>query len=41
MNADDLSERLFELPGFDADTFVDSMSAQESDTFVCWKRQED
>jgi hypothetical protein len=41
MNADDLSERLFELPGFDADTFVDSMSAQESHTFVCWQRQED
>ena len=33
-NADDLSERLFTLDGFDADTFVESMSAQTSDTFV-------
>ena len=41
MNADDLSERLFELPGFDADIFVDSMSAQTSDTFVCWNLVED
>ena len=38
-NADDLSERLFELPGFDADVFVDSMSAQTSDTFICWQRE--
>ena len=38
-NADDLSERLFELEGFDADTFVDSMSAQEEKTFVCWKKE--
>ena len=38
-NADDLSERLFELPGFDADVFVDSMSAQTSDTFTCWQRE--
>ena len=37
-NAGDLSERLFELPDFDAETFVESMSAQSSDTFVCWKR---
>ena len=39
-NADDLSERLFELPGFDADVFVDSMSAQTSKTFTCWQRGE-
>ena len=37
-NADDLSERLFELPGFDADLFVDSMSAVKSQTFVCWRK---
>ena len=36
-NADDLSERLFELEGFDADVFVESMSAQQAQTFVCWK----
>ena len=40
-NADDLSERLFELPDFDADVFVDSMSAQNPDTFVCWNLKED
>ncbi len=39
-NADELSERLFELEGFNADTFVDSMSAQKADTFVCWERIE-
>ena len=39
-NADDLSERLFTLDGFDADTFVESMSAQTSDTFVCWTSNE-
>ena len=38
-NAEELSERLFELPGFDADVFVDSMSAQTSDTFTCWQRE--
>ena len=38
-NAEELSERLFELPGFDADVFVDSMSAQTSDTFNCWQRE--
>lgn len=37
-NADDLSERLFELPEFDADLFVESMSAVKSHTFVCWKK---
>ena len=36
-NADDLSERLFELEGFDAEVFVESMSAQQAQTFVCWK----
>ena len=36
-NADDLSERLFGLPDFDADTFVESMSAQKEHTFLCWK----
>ncbi len=39
-NADELSERLFEMEGFDADTFVDSMSSQEAKTFVCWKKAE-
>lgn len=39
-NADDLSERLFTLDGFDADTFVESMSAQTADTFVCWTLKE-
>lgn len=39
-NAEELSERLFRLPGFDADTFVDSMSSQEQKTFVCWERPE-
>ena len=39
-NADDLSERLFTLDGFDADTFVESMSAQTSDTFLCWTLKE-
>ena len=39
-NADDLSERLFTLDGFDADTFVESMSAQTSDTFVCLTSKE-
>lgn len=39
-NADDLSERLFELPNFDADLFVDSMSAVESKTFVCWRKED-
>ena len=39
-NADDLSERLFTLDGFDADTFVESMAAQTSDTFVCWTSNE-
>lgn len=38
-NVDDLSERLFELPDFDAELFVESMSAIKSHTFVCWKRQ--
>lgn len=38
MNADDLSERLFELKGFNADTFVDSMSAQKPQTFLCWEK---
>jgi hypothetical protein len=38
-NADELSERLFGLEGFDADTFVDSMSAQKAQTFVCWKKE--
>jgi hypothetical protein len=37
-NAEELTERLFELPGFDADAFVESMSAQDAKTFVCWKR---
>jgi len=37
-NADELSERLFALEGFDADVFVDSMSAQTGQTFVCWKK---
>jgi len=37
-NSDELGERLFELPDFDADLFVDSMSAVESKTFVCWRR---
>ncbi len=40
-NADDLSERLFGLPDFDADVFVDSMSSQTADTFVCWNLKED
>ena len=40
-NADELSERLFELPEFDADVFVESMSAQTADTFVCWNRNEE
>ncbi|MFL2483509.1 MAG: hypothetical protein DBX02_02220 [Verrucomicrobia bacterium] len=39
-NADDLGERLFTLEGFDADTFVESMSAQTADTFLCWTLQE-
>ena len=39
MNADELSERLFTLEGFDADTFVDSMSAQKPQTFLCWQRK--
>jgi hypothetical protein len=39
MNVDDLSERLFELEGFDADTFVDSMSAQSAKTFLCWNKK--
>lgn len=39
-NADDLSERLFTLDGFDADTFVTSMSAQSADTFICWTLKE-
>ena len=38
MNVDDLSERLFELDGFDSDTFVESMSAQSAKTFLCWKK---
>lgn len=37
-NAEALTERLFELPDFDADTFVESMSAQAAKTFLCWKR---
>ena len=37
-NADDLSERLFELPEFDAELFVESMSSIKSHTFVCWKK---
>lgn len=37
-NADDLGERLFELPDFDAELFVESMSAVKSQTFVCWKK---
>ena len=40
-NADDLSERLFELPGFDADLFVDSMSETTNKTFVCWRKEEE
>ena len=39
-NADELGERLFGLPNFDAELFVDSMSSVESKTFVCWKREE-
>ena len=39
-NADELSERLFELPEFDADVFVESMSAQTADAVVCWDRNE-
>ncbi len=39
-NADELSERLFTLQGFDADIFVESMSAQKADTFVCWTSKE-
>ncbi|MDA0812400.1 MAG: hypothetical protein O3C21_08460 [Verrucomicrobia bacterium] len=39
MNADELSERLFALEGFDADTFVDSMSAQKPQIFLCWQRK--
>ena len=38
MNVDDLSERLFELDGFDSDNFVDSMSAQTAQTFLCWQK---
>jgi hypothetical protein len=38
-NADDLGERLFELPDFNAELFVDSMSAVKSQTFVCWRRE--
>ena len=37
-NADELSERLFQLEEFDADLFVDSMSSVKSQTFVCWKK---
>lgn len=41
-NADELGERLFELPDFDAELFVDSMSSVESKTFICWRKpQED
>ena len=39
MNAEDLSERLFALEEFDADTFVESMSAQTAKTFLCWERK--
>ncbi|MFT4546923.1 MAG: hypothetical protein ACI8XO_004400 [Verrucomicrobiales bacterium] len=39
-NSDELGERLFELPDFDADLFVDSMSSVESKTFVCWKKED-
>lgn len=38
-NADELGERLFELPDFDAELFVDSMSAVKSQTFVCWRKE--
>lgn len=36
MNAEELSERLFALDGFNADAFVESMSAQKAQTFLCW-----
>lgn len=38
-NSDELGERLFELPDFDADLFVDSMSSVETKTFVCWRKE--
>ena len=38
-NVDELTDRLFELPDFDSDNFVESMSSQTDQTFLCWEKK--